>query len=190
MGLAHDKNMAARRRVWLRHPQSAVEYSATRHRTARGSIRVYAGHAIDAGWAHLSSSMPTKPVTSAVVVAIAGMIFPAICFVRYRSAGVMLKTHSKHKLRQTKCDTVQRAPVRSAVPQTMKAPHAISLSETSEVWLGCVHAAVGSGKAEGSAPPMRLYTADPSRYASAYHRSSLARWETCTWTFPRSPRVR
>jgi hypothetical protein len=47
-----------------------------------------------AGWAHLSSSMPTRPVTSAVVVAIAGMIFPAICFVRYRSAGVMLTTHS------------------------------------------------------------------------------------------------
>lgn len=38
----------------------------------------------------LYSSRQTRPTTSEVVVAIAGMILPAICFVVCLSAGVML----------------------------------------------------------------------------------------------------
>ena len=38
----------------------------------------------------LYNSKHTKPVTSDVVVAMAGMILPAICFVVWRSAGWML----------------------------------------------------------------------------------------------------
>jgi len=38
----------------------------------------------------LYSSRHTRPVTSAVVVAMAGMILPAICFVEWRSAIGML----------------------------------------------------------------------------------------------------
>jgi hypothetical protein len=38
----------------------------------------------------LISSKQTRPVTSAVVVAIAGMILPAICLVRSASASAIL----------------------------------------------------------------------------------------------------
>ncbi len=45
---------------------------------------------IDFACSSLSSSRQTRPVTIAVVVAIAGMIVPAICFVRWRSASLIV----------------------------------------------------------------------------------------------------
>ncbi len=58
-------------------------------REALGQTRYLQIITIGSGFT-LYSSRQTRPTTRDVVVAIAGMIFPAICLVVWRSAGLML----------------------------------------------------------------------------------------------------